>query len=82
MIMGTVITLAMVVAKTPTEASRESPPKRVVKIGVVDAEGIADCSTIMARHKGVSEGIKPVMKSAKIGIITNLHKTISSIESL
>jgi hypothetical protein len=42
MIMGTVMTLAMVEAKTPIDANLESPPKRVVNIGVVDAEGIAD----------------------------------------
>lgn len=76
------MTLATVVAKTPTEASRGSPPNLVVKMVVVDADGIAACSTIMARVRGVREGMKPVTKSAKMGMITSLHSTINNMALL
>ena len=82
MITGTVMTLATVVAKTPMEASLESPPNLVVNMGVVDADGIAACNTMMARDKGVSESKRPVTNNAKIGIIINLHNTINDMAVL
>ncbi len=38
---GTLITLKAVVTNTPIDANFESPPKRVVNMGVVEADGIA-----------------------------------------
>ncbi len=76
--MGMVMMLQAVVANTPAEASCESPPKRVVNIGVVEADGIADCKTIIARTKGESAPKRPVTSNTMVGIIINLHSTIKA----
>ena len=71
---GTVIILQAVVANTPAEASCESPPNLVVNRGVVEAEGIADCRTIIARTKGGSQPNKPVTNNATAGTTISLHR--------
>jgi hypothetical protein len=64
------------VAKTPAEASCESPPNLVVNMGLVEADGMADCNTIIARDKGESVPIRPVTINANAGIIISLHSII------
>ena len=76
---GMVIMLQIVVANTPAEASCESPPNRVVNIGVVEADGIEDCKTMIALTKGGSEPNRPVINNARLGIIINLHNIINAI---
>ena len=76
---GTVIMLEICVAKTPAAASWLSPPNLLIKMGVVDADGIADCRTMMARASGERKPHKPVIKSARPGTSISLHNTISKI---
>lgn len=75
---GIVMMVQIWVANTPAEARCGSPPNLVVNIGVVEADGIADCKTIIARVKGGRKPNKPVIKNASVGIIINLHNTINA----
>ena len=69
---GMVMMLQAVVANTPAAASCESPPNLVVNIGVVEADGIADCKTIMGNGK------PPIIVKGKI---TGGTTTISGFTS-
>lgn len=74
---GTVKILQICVAKTPAEANCESPPNLLVKIGVVEAEGMADWRTITARERGERKPQKPVTIKIRPGMTISLHNTIN-----
>ena len=76
--MGMVTMLQAVVAKTPAEASWGSPPNFAVNMGAVEADGMADCKTIIARTRGESPSNRPVIINARVGTIISLHKIINA----
>ena len=71
---GIVITLKICVTKTLTEANCESPPNLVVNMGVVEADGMADCRTMTARESGERKPKRPVTNKTKAGTNISLQK--------
>ena len=67
--------LTSVVKNTPCDANSVSPPKRFVKIDVLDADGIAACNKIIAFEIGESPLKKKIMQSAIAGIKIRRHNT-------
>lgn len=76
------MTLMAVVANTTADANCASPPNFEANIGVVEAVGMADCRTMIALIKGVSEPKKPVTSNAVAGTTINLHKAINAMGRL